>query len=95
MLYLCAYLFDGIRGLFKENVCGGGYDWSGCGVMTEMGLMKDEVIEVWQIAIFDLLRTDVEQDAIAAKVWQMTPVAPVFINFLTRAGRKKEKKYYI
>ena len=24
MLYLCAYLFDGIRGLFKENVCGGG-----------------------------------------------------------------------
>lgn len=20
MLYLCAYLFDGIRGLFKENV---------------------------------------------------------------------------
>ena len=23
MLYLCAYLFDGIRGLFKENVCGG------------------------------------------------------------------------
>ena len=22
MLYLCAYLFDGIRGLFKENVGG-------------------------------------------------------------------------
>ena len=24
MLYLCAYLFDGIRVLLKENVCGGG-----------------------------------------------------------------------
>ena len=23
MLYLCAYLFDSIRVLFKENVCGG------------------------------------------------------------------------